>query len=191
MQSLPISQNPRSNKASTTGLWVISMATPMTAGVAPVRAINQSHSSSIPAPPCATARSPKHSPRASTRQTWWLWLAQSMPTNHAISSDLARPAFQQGFDDRALGHFDGHPNDRGRGAGAGNQPIAQLLDPRAAMRNGSLAQAFSAGIDQANLVALARPVDADKPCNLFRSRKTRVPTRLRRPGSGSFRWPPQ
>src|ERR1700730_4205275 len=80
----------------------------------------------------------------------------------------AKTAFQQGFDDRAVGHFDGHPNDLGRGAGAGNQPIAQLLDPRAAMRNGSLAQAFSAGIDQANLVALARPVDADKPCNLFR-----------------------
>jgi hypothetical protein len=28
------------------------------------------------------------------------------------------------------------PNDLGRGADAGNQPIAQLLDPRAAMRNG-------------------------------------------------------
>ena len=41
----------------------------VTSGVAPVRAINQSHSSSIPAPPCATARSPKHSPWASIRQT--------------------------------------------------------------------------------------------------------------------------
>src|SRR5580704_12955466 len=67
------------------------MATPMTSGVAPVRAINQAHSSSIPAPPCATARSPKHSPRASTRQTWWLWLAQSIPTNHAISSAMLGP----------------------------------------------------------------------------------------------------
>src|SRR5882672_12955063 len=36
------------------------------------------------------------------------------------------------------------------------------------MRNGSLAQTLSAGIDQANLMALARPVDADKPFNLFR-----------------------
>ena len=80
----------------------------------------------------------------------------------------AETAFQQGFDDRALRHFDGHPNDLGRGAGAGNQPIAQLLDPQAAMRNGSLAQALSAGIDQANLMALARPVDAHKPFNLFR-----------------------
>src|SRR5882672_6854489 len=80
----------------------------------------------------------------------------------------AKTAFQQGFDDRALGHFDGHPNDLGRGAGASHQPIAQLLEPRAAMRNGSLAQAFSVGIDQTNLVALARPVDAHKPCNLFR-----------------------
>src|ERR1700720_710654 len=68
----------------------------------------------------------------------------------------AKTAFQQGFDDRTLRHFDGHPNDLGCSAGAGDQPIAQLLDPRAAMRNGSLAQAFSAGIDQANLVALAR-----------------------------------
>src|SRR5438552_276716 len=62
----------------------------------------------------------------------------------------AKTAFQQGFDDRALGHFDGHPNDLGCGAGAGNQPIAQLLDPRAAMRNGSLAQTPPAGINQAN-----------------------------------------
>src|SRR5258708_26204662 len=46
--------------------------------------------------------------------------------------------------------------------------IAQLLDPQAAMRNGSLAQALSAGIDQTNLMALARPVDAYKPFNLFR-----------------------
>ena len=80
----------------------------------------------------------------------------------------AKSAFQQGFDDRALRHFDGHPNDLGRGAGAGNQPIAQLLDPRAAMRNGSFPQALSMGIDQANLMALASPVDADKPFNLFR-----------------------
>src|SRR6266436_5798614 len=80
----------------------------------------------------------------------------------------AKTAFQQGFDDRAVRHFDCHPNDLGRGAGAGNQPITQLLDPRAAMRNGSLAQTLSASIDQANLMTLARPVDTDKPCNLFR-----------------------
>src|SRR6476659_8739831 len=36
------------------------------------------------------------------------------------------------------------------------------------MRNGSLAQALSAGVDQANLMALARPVDAHKPFTLFR-----------------------
>src|SRR6476659_7829779 len=36
------------------------------------------------------------------------------------------------------------------------------------MRNGSLAQALSAGVDQANLMALARPVDTHKPFNLFR-----------------------
>ena len=36
------------------------------------------------------------------------------------------------------------------------------------MRNGSFPQALSMGIDQANLMALARPVDADKPFNLFR-----------------------
>ena len=59
----------------------------------------------------------------------------------------AKIAFRQGFDDRTLRHFDGHPNDLGRSVGAGNQPIAQLLDPRAAMRNGSLAQALSTGID--------------------------------------------
>jgi hypothetical protein len=49
-----------------------------------------------------------------------------------------------------------------------NQPITQLLDPQTAMRNGSFAQTLSASIDQANLVALARPVDAHKPFNLFR-----------------------
>jgi len=80
----------------------------------------------------------------------------------------AETAFQQGFDDGALRHFDGHPDYLGRGAGAGNQPIAQLLDPRAAMRNGSFPQALSMGIDQANLMGLARPVDAPKPFNLFR-----------------------
>jgi len=80
----------------------------------------------------------------------------------------AKTAFQQGLDDRAVGHFDGHPNYLGRGAGAGNQPIAQLLDPRASMRNGSLAQALSASIDQANLMTLARPVYTHKPFNLFR-----------------------
>ena len=36
------------------------------------------------------------------------------------------------------------------------------------MRNGSFPHALSVGIDQANLMALARPVDADKPFNLFR-----------------------
>src|SRR6202035_4137581 len=72
----------------------------------------------------------------------------------------------------ALRHFDGHPNDLGRGAGAGDQPIAQLLDPRAAMRNSSLAQALSARIDQANLMTLARPIDAHKPFNLFRHAPT-------------------
>src|ERR1700693_5200515 len=82
----------------------------------------------------------------------------SRPASRARAPDANRP----------LRHFDGHPNDLGRGAGAGNQPIAQLLDPQAAMRNGSLAQALSAGIDQANLMALARPVDAHKPFNLFR-----------------------
>ena len=60
--AIEMTQKPRSNKASTMGPRVISIATPMTSGVAPVRAINQSHSSSIPAPPCATARSPKHAP---------------------------------------------------------------------------------------------------------------------------------
>jgi len=35
------------------------------------------------------------------------------------------------------------------------------------MRNGSFPHALSAGIDQANLMALARPVDTHKPFNLF------------------------
>ena len=52
----------------------------MTSGVAPVRTISQSHSSSIPGPPCATARSPKHSPRASTRQNL-LALARPVDAN--------------------------------------------------------------------------------------------------------------
>ena len=36
------------------------------------------------------------------------------------------------------------------------------------MHNGSFPQTLSMGIDQANLMALARPVDAHKPFNLFR-----------------------
>jgi hypothetical protein len=36
------------------------------------------------------------------------------------------------------------------------------------MRNGSFPQALSMGVDQANLMGLARPVDANKPLNLFR-----------------------
>ena len=43
------------------------------------------------------------------------------------------------------------------------------------MRNGSFPQALSMGIDQANLMALARPVDADKPFNLFRHAQDRNP----------------
>jgi hypothetical protein len=80
----------------------------------------------------------------------------------------AKTAFQQGLYYGAMRRFDCHPDYLGRGAGAGNQPIAQLLDPRAAMRNGSFPQALSMGIDQANLMALARPVDAHKPFHLFR-----------------------
>src|SRR5438105_14259057 len=44
------------------------------------------------------------------------------------------------------------------------------------MRNGSLAQTLSAGIDQANLMTLARPVDAHKPFNLFRLAPTLSPS---------------
>src|SRR5882672_304038 len=47
----------------------------------------------------------------------------------------AKTAFQQGFDDRALRHFDRHPNDLGRGAGAPSrcrQTIQSLL-PRSAL----------------------------------------------------------
>jgi hypothetical protein len=36
------------------------------------------------------------------------------------------------------------------------------------MRNGSFPHTLSMGIDQTNLVALARPIDAHKPFNLFR-----------------------
>ena len=69
------------------------------------------------------------------------------------------------------------------------------------MRNGSLAQALSAGIDQANLMALARPVElyvcaCDAFCDRGRavpnppSSRDNAPSRgggLRPGGRGSFR----
>src|SRR6266478_5402780 len=67
------------------------MATPMTSGVAPVRAINQSHSSSSPGPPCATARSPKHSPhlhRAIDRRFAGTVAGTAPSTAHQVLLDL-------------------------------------------------------------------------------------------------------
>ena len=78
-----------------------------------------------------------------------------------------KAAFQQGFDHRAIRHLDRDGNGLGPGSGAGNQPIAQLPKRCTTVCNAAFSHALSAGVDQANLMGLARPVDARKPLDLF------------------------
>ena len=77
-----------------------------------------------------------------------------------------KATFQQRFNHRAVRCLDRHRDRLGLGSGADNQPVAQLADPRTRVRDGALLATLSLGIDQANLMALACPVDADKPLDL-------------------------
>ena len=65
---------------------------------APARASNQAHSSARPAPSCANARSARRR-SASSKQTQWLCVAQSIPTNHRTSLTLIGPPAQAGHRD--------------------------------------------------------------------------------------------
>ncbi len=76
--------------------------------------------------------------------------------------------FEQGFHDRAVRHFDRHRDRPWFGSGHRRQPGAELRQPGAVMVKRSLTNNLAAGIDQAGLMRLARPVDAGKPLNPFR-----------------------
>ena len=79
-----------------------------------------------------------------------------------------KSALQQCLDHRAVRHLDCHCDRLRSGCRAGQQPVTQLGDPRTTVRHGAFHQTLSMGIDQANLMALACPVDTHKPSELFR-----------------------
>ena len=78
-----------------------------------------------------------------------------------------KATFQQRFNHRAVRCLDRHRDRLGLGSGADNQPVAQLADPRTVVRDGAFLATLSLGIDQANLMALACPVDAYKPLDFI------------------------
>jgi hypothetical protein len=99
-----------------------------------------------------------------------------------------KATFQQGFDHRAVWHLDRHGNGLGPGSGAGDQPVAQLTKRRTAVRNGAFSHALSAGIDQTNLMVLARPVDAHKPLDFCCHDQTSSRIRTDRDDRQSLYW---
>jgi hypothetical protein len=74
-----------------------------------------------------------------------------------------KAALEQGLDHRPMRHLDGHRDRRGLAAGPGEQPLAQLGEAGAAVRKGRLAEDPAGGINEADLVRLAGPIDADEP----------------------------
>ena len=75
-------------------------------------------------------------------------------------------ALEQDLDDGTVRHLDRH-GDRGRlFAARRHQPVAHLGEAFAAVRKGSLADNLSIGRDEADLMGLARPVDAAEKSNI-------------------------
>ena len=75
-------------------------------------------------------------------------------------------ALQQDFDDGTVRHLDRH-GDRGRlFAARCHQPVAHLGEACSPVREGSLADNLSIGRDEADLMGLARPVDAAEKSNI-------------------------
>ena len=75
-------------------------------------------------------------------------------------------ALEQDLDDGTVRHLDRH-GDRGRlFAARRHQPVAHLGEARSPVREGSLADNLSIGRDEADLMGLARPVDAAEKSNI-------------------------
>jgi hypothetical protein len=79
-------------------------------------------------------------------------------------------AFEQRLDNRAVRHLDRHGHRHWLGAGNGQQPDAQLGETDTAMRKSSFTSDLASGIDKADLMYFAHPVDADGPSRLLRHR---------------------
>ena len=79
-----------------------------------------------------------------------------------------KAAFEQRLDNRAVWHLNGHGDHRRLGSRRYQQPDTHLGKPGPAVGKSSLADNFAARIDQADLVSLARPVDADEPSRIVR-----------------------
>src|SRR5262249_43767355 len=78
-----------------------------------------------------------------------------------------KTAFEQRFDNRAMRHLD-RDRDPCRGRSRyRQQPRAQLGKPSAAMGERSLTDNLAAGIDQADAMRLACPVDAGEPLGII------------------------
>ena len=75
-------------------------------------------------------------------------------------------AIEQDLDDGTVRRLDRH-GDRGRlFAARRHQPVAHLGEACSAVREGSLADNFAISCDEADLISLARPVDAAEKSNI-------------------------
>src|SRR5271166_322171 len=75
-------------------------------------------------------------------------------------------ALEQDLDDGAMRRLDRHGDHRRLGAARRHQPVAHLGEACSAVREGSLADNLSIGRDEADLMGLARPVDAAEKSNI-------------------------
>ena len=72
-------------------------------------------------------------------------------------------AIQQRLDDSAMRNLNRNMDVFRLAAACGDEPIAHLRQPLAAMLEGAFAKALAAGIGKPDIMLLGRPVDARKP----------------------------
>ena len=73
------------------------------------------------------------------------------------------PAIEKRLDDGAMRNLDRNMDVFRLAAACGDEPIAHLRQPLAAMLEGPFAKALAAGIGKPDIMLLGRPVDARKP----------------------------
>ena len=79
-----------------------------------------------------------------------------------IGVDL-EAAIEKRLDDGAMRNLDRNMDMFRLAAACGDEPIAHLREPLAAVFKGPFAEALAAGIGKPDIVLLGRPVDARKP----------------------------
>jgi hypothetical protein len=72
-------------------------------------------------------------------------------------------AIEKRLDHRAMRNLDRNMDVFRLAAACGDEPIAHLCEPRAAMLEGPLAKALAAGVGKPDVMLLGRPIDARKP----------------------------